>query len=283
MIAPPSDDAERASVVNLTYGATIVSRTGEATLEVSAIAAIDGNPVSYWLNPPRDFPQSMTIELAAPARIDKVGVRAPAKPELLARELVFESSMDGRTFQPLATVPGDKLWLDVKPTDAAFLRVTVPSPRLENGNVTLQSILAHGRELAPAHPGALDGCWIVNGRPAAFASRGGRTLGAMQYARNTLYFDGAGNGRFWRFEWVRGPEFGYAAIAVSPDGQRLNGEQWHEEVIPLFFGDAWFGVECAGHAGAPAAAAWPPHSRWHSGCPSRNPCPRSSKSSNAWP
>jgi nucleotide-binding universal stress UspA family protein len=45
----------------------------------------------------------------------------------------------------------------------------------------------------------------------------------------------------WRFEWIRGAEFGYAAFAVSPDGLHLDGVQWHEEAIPFFFGDAWFG------------------------------------------
>jgi len=246
--APPSDEAERSSLTNLAYGATIASRTGEAVLETSAIAAIDGDPVTYWLNPPNDFPQSITIELAAPSRIDKVGVRPHEKAAYGAKELVFETSMDGRAFQPLATVPGNKLWTDVRPADAAFLRVTVPGPRVERGNVALHSILAHGRELAAAHRGPIDGCWLVNGRRAAFQSRGTRTAGAMQYVRDTLYLGGGGDGRMWRFEWIRGAEFGYAAFAVSPDGLHLNGIQWHEEVIPLFFGDAWFGErdkECA--------------------------------------
>lgn len=241
IIPPPSDNAERGSLANLAYGATIASRTGEAILETSAIAAIDGDPVTYWLNPPKDFPQSLTIELAAPTRIDRVGLRTPEKPQFRAKEIAFETSMDGRAFQPLATVPGNKLWLGVNPTDAAFLRVTVAAPGVENGNVMLYSVLAHGRELAPAHPGAIDGKWRVNGRDAEFFSRGGRTSGHMQYARSLLLFDGGSNGRFWRFEWIRGPEFGYAAIAVSPGGRRLSGVQWHEEVIPLFFGDAWFG------------------------------------------
>ena len=238
---PPSDEAERASLTNLAYGATIASRTGEAVLETSAIAAIDGDPVTYWLNPPNDFPQSITIELAAPSRIDKVGIRAHEKAAFGAKELVFETSMDGRTFQPLATVTGNKLWTDVRPAEAAFLRVTVPGPGVERGNVALHSILAHGRELAAAHPGAIDGCWLVNGRRAAFRSRGPRAAGAMQYARDTLYLGGGSAGRMWRFEWIRGAEFGYAAFAVSPDGLHLDGVQWHEEAIPFFFGDAWFG------------------------------------------
>ena len=46
IIAPPNDDAERASLANFGRGSTIVARTGEAILESSALAAIDGEPAS---------------------------------------------------------------------------------------------------------------------------------------------------------------------------------------------------------------------------------------------
>jgi hypothetical protein len=262
-----NDAAERSSLTNLAYGATIYARTGESLLETSAIATIDGEATSYWLNPAKDFPQSITVELPAPSRLDKVGIRAMDRMEYRAKELLLESSMDGRTFQPLATLPARKNaepeWVAVGPVDAAFIRVTAAAPAVVDGNATISSILAHGRELAPAHPGPIDGCWTVNGRRTSFSTRGGRTVGTMQYpGHDTLYFDGAQDGRMWRFEWIRGPEFGYAAFSVSPDGKRLDGLQWHEEAIPFFLVDAWFGdhVECAGHAGALTAAAWPPHS-----------------------
>ncbi len=44
-----------------------------------------------------------------------------------------------------------------------------------------------------------------------------------------------------RLLWVRGLEFGYAAMTVSRDGKHLSGIDWHEEPIPLFFDDTWFG------------------------------------------
>ena len=265
---PRPDVPESGSLTNFAYGATIASRTGEAMLERSAIAVIDGDPSTHWLAPGSDFPQSITIELAAPSRIERVGIRGPEKAPLAGKEIIFETSMDGRAFRPLGTLPvktsapreqkladtapaPEPQWLGaLQPVEAAFLRVTVPAPSVENGTAALDSVIALGHELAPPPHPALDGCWTVNGRPAAFSTRGGRTTGAMQYAHDTLYFDGARDGRFWRFEWVRGAEFGYAAVAVSPDGQRLNGVLWHEEIIPLFFGDAWFGehVECGGHA-----------------------------------
>src|SRR5256885_381888 len=243
-VAPPNDDAERSSLVNLGRGSTVASRPGEAVLESSALAAIDGDPASSWINMPKDFPQSLVVALAAPARIEAIGLRTLAKAAYIPKKIVVETSMDGRTFQPRATFqpkPSDApQWLDVQPVDAAFVRVTLAEPSVE-GEGALNSILVRGRELAPARGGTIDGCWTVNGRRAAFQSRGAHAAGAMQYAHDTLYFDGGSNGTLQRFEWIRGAEYGYAAIAVSPDGLHLNGIQWHEEAVPLFFGDAWFG------------------------------------------
>jgi hypothetical protein len=261
IIPPPSDEAERSSIVNIAYGSVVVSRTGEALLETSAMAAIDGDPATAWQNAAGDFPESLVVALAARTRIEKVGMRTPSKISFLPKDVVFETSIDGRTFQPLATLAAKKVseaqWLDVRPTDAAFLRVTVPAPAEPNGGVSLSAILARGRELEPPHPGAIDGCWRVNGRATTFATHGAHTRGAMQYAHDVLLLDGGSNGRIHRFEWIRGPEFGYAAFAVAPDRQHLNGIQWHEEIVALFFGDAWFGdpVECGGHAVALTAAA----------------------------
>ena len=253
ILPPPSDEAERSNLVNIAYGATVISRTGEVLLESSAIAATDGDPVSAWINPPKDFPLSLVVELGAPARIDRVGVRQPAKAAFVAKEIVFETSMDGRTFKPLARFPGkgsdvDAQWLDVKPVDAAFLRVTATAPSQADGNVAINSILAHGRELAPAQPGSIDGTWILNCWPTEFRTHGAHTSGLMYAKSSQIFFEGGSNGRLHRFEWIRGPEFGYTVIAVAPDGLYLNGWQWHEEAVPLFFGDAWFG----GNMGQPA-------------------------------
>jgi len=251
---PVNDDAERSSVANFGRGATIVWRTGEALLESSALATIDGDPTSYWANLPNDFPQALVIALAAPARIEQVGVRAFEKATNDPKETVFEVSMDGRTFRPLATLGvkpvADPQWLAVQPIDAAFVRVTMPGPGVEGGHAALASILVRGRELAPARGGDIVGCWTVNGRQTVFSSE---TTGMMQYEHSVLHFEGGRSGRIYRYEWIRGPEFGYAAFAISPDGKHLNGIQWHEEIVPLFVGDNWFGerVECAGHAGAP--------------------------------
>ncbi|HKS25394.1 MAG TPA: discoidin domain-containing protein [Thermoanaerobaculia bacterium] len=252
--ALPSDAAERSSLTDLTRGAVVVWRSGEALLENSAIAAIDGELGSYWANMPNDYPQSLVVALGAPARIERVGIRSFGKPFFVPKETTFESSKDGVAFQPLATLhptpSPDPQWVDVRPTDAAFLRVTLVAPTVDHGQVCMASLLVQGRELAPARPGSIAGTWRINGRDAEFSSD---ARGAMQYAHSTLFFEGGSNGRFYRYEWIRDAEFGYAALTVTPDGKHLNGIQWHEEIAGLYFGDAWFGERADGHVAAPAA------------------------------
>ncbi|MEA2327841.1 MAG: hypothetical protein QOE68_2800, partial [Thermoanaerobaculia bacterium] len=87
--------SERSSLLDITRGATIVSRTGEATLLTSAIATIDGEMVTFWTPPPHDYPQSIVIALAAPSRIDRVGFRSLTALQYEANHVNFERSLDG--------------------------------------------------------------------------------------------------------------------------------------------------------------------------------------------
>jgi hypothetical protein len=252
--APPSDAVERTSLTDITRGAVVVWRSGEALLENSAIAAIDGERGSFWASVPNDYPQSLVVALAAPARIERVGIRSLDRAQYIPKEARFETSMDGVAFRPLATlhanVTPEPQWVDVRPADAAFLRVTVTEPIAAGGEVCVTALLVQGRELAPPRPGSIAGAWRVNGRDTEFSSE---SRGAMQYAHSTLFLEGGSNGRIYRYEWIRGPEYGYAAFTVSPDGKHLNGIQWHEEVRQWFFGDAWFGERAEAHVAAPAA------------------------------
>jgi len=45
----------------------------------------------------------------------------------------------------------------------------------------------------------------------------------------------------WRFNWIRGNDYGFTALTVSPDGKHLSALHWHEEAIPLFTAIPWFG------------------------------------------
>ena len=244
------DDAERASLTNIARGATIVSRTGEAFLGVAADATIDGNPGTFWANPPHDLPQSIVIAFPARVRIDRVGLRT-ARVEYTANHVSFDASPDGASWRPLTTITAAATsaaqWFPVTPADASFLRVTAVDGR--PADLRLFSILAQGAELEPPHPGSLEGCWSVNGGPAVFEKRGGRIVGAVSVGREPIFLDGGGDGRVYRFVWIRGNDYGLALITVSPDGKHLTGLVWHEEAIPLFRADSWFGQAEACPAG----------------------------------
>jgi hypothetical protein len=251
--ATADDAAERASLTNIAHGATVISRTGETFLQVGADAAIDGDPATFWGNPPRDLPQSVVIGLAARARIERVGLRTPKR--LAANHVQFEGSLDGATWRPIATIAAAQndgpQWFNVPPAEASLLRVTMVDGR-STPDVRLLSILVAGKELEPARAGSIDGCWSVNGSPAWFEQRGGRIAGVVTVGKEPVYLDGGAAGRVYRFVWVRGNDYGLALITVSADGKHLTGLPWHEEAITMFRGESWFGERCA--AGAPHPA-----------------------------
>ena len=122
-------DVERANVLQLAHGATVISRTGELLLQTSALHAIDGDEGTFWMNPPNDLPQSMTIELPSRTRVDKIGVRTEANGAFTANHLTFSASTDGRTFAPVKTIQAkdsnDVQWFDVKPFEATQIRVSI--------------------------------------------------------------------------------------------------------------------------------------------------------------
>ena len=60
---PVADTAERMSMCDIARGGTIISRTGEAVLDISALQTIDGDPGTFWMTPVHDVPQSITIGL----------------------------------------------------------------------------------------------------------------------------------------------------------------------------------------------------------------------------
>jgi len=255
--APPpnpaaDDSAERASLTNIAHGATIISRTGESYLGVAADAAIDGNPSTFWANPANDFPQSIVIGLPARARIERVGLRTPQH-EFTANHVKFEGSLDGAAWQPIATVTAAEKaapqWFSVPPAEAKFLRATMVDGR--SGIVRLQSVLAAGKELEPAHVGSIEGCWSFNGNPAYFEQRGARILGVVAQGKEPIYLDGGVAGRVFRFVWIRGNDYGLALMSVSADSRHLTGLPWHEEAINLFRADPWLGERCAANAPHP--------------------------------
>jgi hypothetical protein len=242
----PTDIAnERSSLLDVTRGATVVSRTGEAMLITSAIATIDGEIGTYWTPPPHDYPQSIVIALAASSRIDRVGFRSLAALHAEANHVTFERSTDGANWQPLAAMTTRHVstaqWMDVAPAEAAYLRVTIPDAAFPDHDARVHSLFAHGTEMAAPKNGAIDGCWSINGEAAKFAEHGTRVTGVVEQGKQPLFLTGGTNGRIWRFNWIRGNDYGYTALTVSPDGKHLSALNWHEEAIPLFTAFPWFG------------------------------------------
>jgi len=243
---------ERSSLLDVARGATIVSRTGEALLTTSAMNTIDGEIGTFWLPPPPDYPQSIVIALAAPSRIDRVGFRSLIGRRAEANHVTFERSLDGANWLPLASMTSRKIdqaqWTDVAPADAAYLRVTIPDAAYAERDARIHSLFAHGTELAAPKNAAIDGCWSINGEGAKFAQHGARVTGVVEQAKKPLFLAGGTNGRIWRFNWVRGNDFGYTALTVSPDGKHLSALNWHEEAIAVFTAFPWFGDrgDCAG-------------------------------------
>lgn len=243
----PSDAEERANLLNMARGASVVSRTAEAMLSNSAVMAIDGDVQTYWSSPPADPVQSLTFSLPSRSRLRQVGAKAAA-----AKNMTFESSLDGVTFSPLARVtmkPDGALQLfDVPPTEAAYLRVNVLDAT--GRYVQLAGVHARGEALAPAAQPSIEGCWSINGLQAVFTKNGG--------AIGDLVLDGGTDGSLFRFVWTRGPQFGVAAITLTPDGKHLTGIKWHEEPIVMFLGDTWLGerTACAQRAAGGATAQY---------------------------
>lgn len=242
-----SDDREeRNSLASLANGATVIDRTGEAYLALSAVNVIDGNPEGVWLAPPGDLPQSVTIGLPARTRITSVGLRSQAKDAFHLRKARVEGATADGTFQLVTEVTlkdGPELQLfDVKPVETDRVRVTMLSGPVPGHEVRLDSFVVRGQELEPPAFPRIAGSWKVNGRDTAFAQSGDHVTGVMQMGKEPLHLEGGVDGsRMLRLLWVRGLEFGVAAMTVSRDGKHLSGIDWHEEPIPLFFDDSWFG------------------------------------------
>jgi hypothetical protein len=242
---PLSDADERLSLADMAHGGTVVSRTGEALLDASALQTIDGHPGSFWMTPVHDVPQTITVALPARSRIEKLGIRTVAKGDFGTNHVTFEVSTDGRAFSQLASIKSaatdDAQWFDVRPVDAAYVRVTIVDSTIPDHDVRLYSLLVHGTELEPARAGDITGCWTINGEQARFSRRGSHVVGILQTGKEPMRFEGAFDGRIYRMSWIRGNDYGMTLLNVSPDGQHLSAANWHEEAIPLFFDTSWFG------------------------------------------
>jgi hypothetical protein len=238
-------DLDVGNLLDVSRGASILSRTAELNLEQSAIHAIDGMATTRWVSPPGDANQTLVAALGAPGRIDRLGIATTRFAAQIPAAVRFEASMDGASwreafvFRPAAK-EGRQVQ-DVPPFDARYLRVSTVEPKDEES--TLLSVIALGSETeAPAVP-SFDGCWTINGAQSRLAQEGRRIRGVIGGEQPTA-IDGAVDGRVARVMWVRGPMWGYAAMTLAPEAKALSAVTFHQEILIGNAGGAWFGEPC---------------------------------------
>jgi hypothetical protein len=250
-------DTDGDNLLNVAYGATVVSRTAESTLESSAVQGIDGMNFTAFATPAKGPEQTLVFAFGAPSRVERLGVTCNDKAKLPSK-VRFEASADGHAWGDVITIDhieqGENI-RNVPPFDARYLRVHIveATPKY----VTIGSFHAIGREIAAAQPASFDGCWMINNKPARLVQRGGRIFGVMGGTRPTL-IDGGTNGRVATLMWTRGPMWGYAVAAVAPNGKAISAATFHEEALTGNYGEAWIGTRCDATP-ALAAPAAPQH------------------------
>jgi hypothetical protein len=245
----------------MNLGAAVVSRTAEAVLGASAVRAIDTDPHTMWVSPPDDPRQTLVFSLPARARLEQIGLQSSFKNELLATSIRFDLSADGQKFTEAATLTpapgGQQQLVRIPPTEAAFVRVNVLGGK--GTYVQIASVDAVGSLLEAVNAASIGGCFAINGFPASFTQRGAEVLGQLNEGLRPTLVDGGTDGRFYRFAWIRGAEYGLAAVSITPDGKHLDGIVWHEEAMQIaqFYAPDWLGdrVPC-GKAPAPVDAVF---------------------------
>jgi hypothetical protein len=243
-IAAPTLDIDGDNLLNLAYGAALVSRTGELNLESSAINAIDGMSFSSWFSAPGAPEQTLVFALGGPSRIEQLGVTTTDKTQSPAK-VRFASSPDGRSWHDVVTIePASKgtTIQAVTPFEARYLRVeTIGQAKYY---AVLTSVHAIGSELRPSERQSFGGCWSVNTFGATLHQNGARITGVLGGVKHPTYVDGGIDGRVARLMWMRGPMWGYAAATLTPDGRNLSAITFHEEPGIYSIGEAWIGSRC---------------------------------------
>ena len=240
-IATPTLDIDGDNLLNLAYGAALVSRTGELNLESSAVNAIDGLSFTAWSSPPGGPGQTLVFALGGPSRIEQLGVTTVDGNQTPAK-VRFTASPDGRSWRDVITIePANKgtTMKDVPPFEARYLRVETIEPAKHYAALT--SVHAIGAELRPSERQSFAGCWSINTFRSTLAQNGARITGVLGGIKEPTYVDGGMEGRVARLMWIHGPMWGYAAATLTPDGQDISAITFHEEPIFQNMGAALIG------------------------------------------
>ena len=220
-------------MLNLSAGAVALDRSAELTYESSVVHAIDGTSATYWSSPPDGPNQTLTFALPALTRLTHVGASTAAEPHNAPAAIDFQVSSDGTAWTPLTIMrvaPSHEIQRVAARADARFLRVTTSAPAGQTFAV-IRSVIAEGKELEPARPGSIEGCWSIDGMPARFERHGAQFTGVILTPERPLHVDGGFDGRAYLGMWLKAPMWGHAALTVSADGRHLSILQWHEDVM----------------------------------------------------
>jgi hypothetical protein len=139
----------------------------------------------------------------------------------------------------------------VDPFEANFLRVEVLEPKEQYAQII--SVHAHGEEIYPAELKSFDGCWMINGQQAQLVQRGARITGVI-FGEPMTALDGGIDGRVAKLMWLRGPQWGYAAVTLTADQRALSALTFHQNPLTGYAARAWFGQRCENHRTFEAAA-----------------------------
>ncbi|MDP9193094.1 MAG: discoidin domain-containing protein [Acidobacteriota bacterium] len=243
-VAGPVADIDGDNLLNLAYGAALVSRTGELNLESSAVQAMDGLSFTAWSSSPGGPRQTLVFALGGPSRIEQLGVTTTRKNQSPAK-VGFAASSDGRSWREIVTIePSDDgtTMKEVPPFEARYLRVETIEPA--EYYAALVSVHAIGAELGPSARQSFGGCWSINTFDATLVQRGARVTGILGGPSQPTYVDGGIEGRVVKLMWMRGPMWGHAAGTLTPDGRNLSAITFHEEPIVQHVGQAWIGSRC---------------------------------------
>ncbi len=250
-IDAPIPDIDSDNLLNVVYGAAVVSRTGELNLETSAMHAIDGMSLTTWSSPPAGAEQTLVFAFGVPSRVEQLGVTTMRKQQAPA-QVRFSASADGRSWREITTLQpvdrGTKMTA-VPPFEARYPRVETIEPN--EHDAVFASVHALGRELAPPPLLSFDGCWDVNTRRGIFVQRGTRITGTIAGGKAPMYVDGGIEGRLAILMWMRGPMWGYAAATITPDGNGISAITFHEDPIFNQVGEAWIGERCGDRTTSP--------------------------------
>lgn len=251
-IGTPTLDIDSDNLLNVAYGAALVSRTGELNLETSAMNAIDGLSFSAWSSSPGAPNQTLIFALGGPSRIEQLGVTTAEKNTSPAK-VRFAASADGQSWRDILTIePANQgtTMKDVPPFEARYLRVETIEPA--EYYAVLTSVHAIGAELRASERHSFGGCWSINTFDAALTQTGARITGVIGGPKQPTYVDGGIEGRVAKLMWMRGPMWGYAAATLTPDGRGLSAITFHEEPAVNNVGQAWIGSRCETPNAAPS-------------------------------